>query len=96
MTAPRITTDHLNLILQQSVARYVRIPETTVTICCITLPSGFSLVGHSACVSEENFDADIGNKLAYEKASEKLWELEGYRLCVEVAEKAGRKAEDDK
>ncbi|HDV0574248.1 TPA: hypothetical protein RHH95_003675, partial [Acinetobacter baumannii] len=40
--------------------------------------------GFSACVNTENFDAEIGERMARgnaEKSAEnKLWELEGYRL----------------
>lgn len=36
--------------------------------------------GESACASPENFDAEIGKKIAYDNAREKIWLLEGYLL----------------
>ena len=44
----------------------------------------FLATGFSACVNAENFEAEIGERMARgnaEKSAEnKLWELEGYRL----------------
>lgn len=53
-------------------------PDTTVTICLITLESGFSLVGKSACMDPEDFNRGLGQKWAFEDAKKQLWELEGY------------------
>ena len=58
---------------------YIRVGKKT-TICCLTLKNGFEVIGTSACVHPANFDARIGNTLAYENAFNKLWELEGYFL----------------
>ncbi len=57
---------------------YARIAGTTLTICAIKMVNGFSVTGESACVDPEEFDWEIGQKFAYEKAYNKLWELEGY------------------
>jgi hypothetical protein len=35
-------------------------------------------------VSKENFDVEIGEKIAYENARNKIWELEGYLLQEKV------------
>lgn len=53
---------------------------TLLTFCVLVLKNGFTVTGESACVSPENFDADIGRKIAREKAVEKLWPLLGYEL----------------
>lgn len=42
--------------------------------------NGFTVDGTSACVSKENFNQEIGNKIARENAREKIWLLEGYLL----------------
>ena len=51
---------------------------------CILDGKFFLATGFSACVNAENFDAEIGERMARgnaEKSAEnKLWELEGYRL----------------
>lgn len=49
-----------------------------VTICCLTLRSGFKVIGKSAVLDPEKFNAEIGQKVAYEDAFNQLWELEGY------------------
>lgn len=54
-----------------------------VTVCVIRLVNGFSVVGHSAPISEDNFNEEMGKKIAYEKAIDKVWELEGYRVKSE-------------
>lgn len=51
-----------------------------LTICVIVLKNGFTVTGESACASPENFNAKIGQKIAYGNAREKIWELEGYLL----------------
>lgn len=67
---------------------YHRVPDTTVTICAITLKNGFTVVGDSACIDPENFDHSIGEQVAYNNAFEKIWQLEGYRIKSQLAEKA--------
>lgn len=55
-------------------------PGTTLTVCALTLKNGFTVVGESACASPENFDAEIGKRIAREDAKQKIWMLEGYAL----------------
>ena len=51
-----------------------------LTFCVLVLRNGFTVTGESACASPENFDADIGRKVARENAKQKLWPLLGYAL----------------
>jgi hypothetical protein len=51
-----------------------------LTFCVLVLENGFTVTGESACASPENFDAEIGLKIAYENARQKIWQLEGYLL----------------
>lgn len=51
-----------------------------LTFCVLVLKNGFTVTGESACASPENFDAEIGKKIAYDNAREKIWLLEGYLL----------------
>lgn len=39
----------------------------------------------SACASPENFDAELGAKIARQHAKDKIWALEGYRLKSSLA-----------
>lgn len=54
---------------------------TTITICNITMVNGFSFRGESACVDPENFDEEIGMRLAHKDAFDKIWAFEGYLLA---------------
>lgn len=51
-----------------------------LTFCVIVLRNGFTVTGESACASPENFDADVGRKIARQNAVNKIWPLEGYLL----------------
>lgn len=51
-----------------------------LTICVLVLRNGFTVVGTSACASPENFDAEIGRKLARAKALDEVWKVMGYEL----------------
>lgn len=55
-------------------------PLGLLTICVLVLRNGFTVTGESACVSPENFNAEIGRKVARQHAVEKLWPLLGFRL----------------
>jgi hypothetical protein len=56
-----------------------------LTFCVLVLRNGFTVTGESACASPENFDAEIGRKIAREKAIEKVWPLLGFRLRDELS-----------
>jgi hypothetical protein len=51
-----------------------------LTFCVLVLKNGFTVTGESACASPENFDAELGRKIAFENAKQKLWPLMGYEL----------------
>lgn len=61
-------------------AQYYVFPGSMLTVCAITLQNGFVVVGESACASPENFQKDIGERIAYENATKKIWPLLGYML----------------
>ena len=56
-----------------------------LSICILVMRNGFTLIGKSAPASPENFDAELGRKLAYEDALRQLWPLEGYALRERLA-----------
>ncbi|MEG6544801.1 Gp49 family protein [Acinetobacter bereziniae] len=95
LNAPRLTPDHIDskikaveYILPRDVCKRdngvevfdAPLPLQTLTFCILTLENGFTVTGESACASPENFDAEIGKKIAYENARNKIWQLEGYLL----------------
>lgn len=51
-----------------------------LTFCVLVLRNGFTVTGESACASPENFDAEIGRKIARQNAVQKVWPLMGYAL----------------
>jgi len=51
-----------------------------LTFCVLVLRNGFTVTGESACASPENFDAEIGRRIARQNAVTKIWPLEGYAL----------------
>jgi hypothetical protein len=51
-----------------------------LTFCVLILRNGFTVTGESACASPENFDADLGRKIARQNAIAQVWLLLGFRL----------------
>lgn len=47
--------------------------------------NGFIMVGKSAPTSPENFNAELGRKLAYEDCIRQLWPLMGFALRDRLA-----------
>lgn len=64
-----------------------------LTFCVLHLRNGFTVTGESACASPENFDAEIGRKIARQNAVAKIWLLLGFRLRDALASKAERKGD---
>ncbi len=61
-------------------AYYHVVPDTTMTICVLTLTNGYNVLGTSACVDPATFNKAVGEQIAYDNALEKIWDLEGYLL----------------
>lgn len=51
-----------------------------LTFCVLVLRNGFTVTGESACASPENFNAELGRKIARKNAIDKCWSLMGYAL----------------
>lgn len=60
-------------------------PLELLTFCVLVLNNGFTVTGESACASPENFNAEIGNKIARTNAVNKVWPLMGYALRNKLA-----------
>jgi len=78
LLAPRVTPDMVEEVIEGE--EYHVFAGTQLTVCCLTLRNGFTVTGESACVSPENFDADLGKRIARDNAKNKIWALEGYLL----------------
>lgn len=78
LTAPRVTPADIER--EVKACDYHVFPGTMLTVCCLTLQNGFTVTGESACASPANFDAEIGQRIAFENAKQKVWPLLGFRL----------------
>lgn len=90
-TAPRVTPADIeaNIAGEYYFTAGEACPRTTpehfqamdlLTFCVLVLKNGFTVTGESACASPENFDAEIGRKIARQNAIQKIWPLMGYEL----------------
>ncbi len=94
-TAPRVTPEHIESVISDcyyftaqdglmtanpDAAQYSPKSLDLLTFCVLVLKNGFTVTGESACASPENFDAEIGRKIARANAVQKIWALEGYLL----------------
>lgn len=96
LTAPRVTPDDIKANIasehyftaqdgkrgaaERGAAIGVYPELELLTFCVLVLANGFTVTGKSACASPENFDAEIGKKIAREDAIQQLWPLMGYAL----------------
>lgn len=78
LNAPRLTPALIDATIKSE--HYYRFPDTTLTICALTLRNGYVVTGESASASPENFDEAIGKRIARDNARNKIWALEGYLL----------------
>ena len=91
LTAPRVTPADIKALMDRIVYTFdVRPNGSTTTLAHAFLDGDFYLAtGVSACVSVENFDAELGKDIAIAgakaAAEDKLWELEGYALRKRLA-----------
>lgn len=56
-----------------------------LTFCVLVLENGFTVTGQSACAAPENYQQDIGERLAQKDAIGKIWPLLGYELKTELS-----------
>lgn len=62
-------------------------PLELITFCVLVLRNGFTVTGESACASPENFNAEIGRRIARQNAVDKVWAFMGYELKSKLASK---------
>ncbi|WP_423459986.1 Gp49 family protein [Ottowia sp. VDI28] len=71
---------HENAVHEHDAAGWLLGATQQLTFCVIQLRNGFTVTGESACASPENFNAEIGRRIARENAVNKMWLLLGFRL----------------
>ena len=84
LNAPRLSPADIDDVIVGE--NYYVFPNTTFTVCLLTLMNGFNVSGESAAASLENFDVEIGRKIAKDNARNKIWSLEGYLLKQKIFE----------
>jgi hypothetical protein len=85
--AKKVEKDYIDSRIVKSATVWTKFGET-VTICQITLDNGYSVRGESACVNAANYRQEIGEKIAYDNAFNKLWPLFGFDLAETQHKKA--------
>lgn len=78
LNKPRLTPEHIDSIIVS--ATYTSLPSGKKMICELTLKNGFTVIGEASVVSKENFNEQIGMRISYDNARNKIWQLEGYLL----------------
>jgi hypothetical protein len=81
----KVTPERIDEVIEKE--DYIHIEGSTVTLCVLTLKNGFTVIGESASASIEKYDLYMGKEIAYMKAKEKIWPLEGYLLRQKLYEK---------
>ena len=80
----RITEEEVDYMVENAEdIQFYHFQGTTTIVCLLTLENGFSIVGSGACINMADFDQNMGEEIALNKAKEQIWELEGYRRKVE-------------
>lgn len=100
LTAPRITPEDIeaNILEEHYInagsaianaeglqSYQTHVSVNLLTICVLVLKNGFTVTGESACASPENFDAELGRKIARQHAVSKIGPLMGYELRSKLA-----------
>jgi len=83
LNAPRLTPESVSNVIA---SEQYRVFNGVLTVCCLTLENGFTVTGESACASPENFDKELGEKIAKSNAINKIWAFEGYLLKQKLYE----------
>lgn len=79
LEAPRVTPAMVDDAIRET--DYTVLSDGRSTICLLTLDNGFTVRGESSCVSRANFNAEFGEKAAYEDARRKVWPFLAFRLA---------------
>lgn len=77
---PRVTSEMLDANIKET----AYLQHGLLTICVLTLQNGFMVTGESACADEENFDLDVGKRLAFHNARNQIWKFMGYELKTQL------------
>ena len=75
----KVTKEMIEGLIKE--VKYTRINET-MTHCQIVTDCGFAFTGESACIDPDNYNKEIGEKIAYENAYDKIWSHMGFHMLM--------------
>lgn len=79
------TTADRAMVGAEGYGQGLRVELNILSICILVMRNGFAVIGKSAPVSPENFNAELGRKLAYEDCIRQLWPLMDFALRNKLA-----------
>ena len=87
LTAPRVTLEALRARIKHTeIVKHITPAGGVLRWAVLTMQNGFSVTGEpSAAVSAENDNAEIGERLAIENATNRVWAFEGYLLKEQLS-----------
>lgn len=78
LNAPRLSPADVDAAIKGET--FTRLPSGKCLVCELTLQNGFTVRGEASVVRPENFDQEIGEKIARDDARKKIWPLLAYEL----------------
>lgn len=78
LSAPRLSPEHIDQVIVSKT--FTLLPSSKCLVCELTLKNGFTVRGESSVVSKENYNQEIGEKIAFTNARDQIWKLEAYLL----------------
>ena len=64
--------------MMENAEYYIQTQFDRCTVMTCKLPNGFIITESSACVSEDQYDFELGKKICKQKIKNRLWEMEAY------------------
>ena len=75
-TGGKISNDFIDRTAENATAHFAKIGQCT-RVCVLELQSGHEVVGYSQVLDPLNDVEEIGNKIAFERAKDELWQVVG-------------------
>lgn len=63
---------------------FTTLPSGKKMVCELTLKNGFTVTGEASVVDKENFVQEVGEKISYQRAFDKVWYLLGYEMQTKL------------
>ena len=60
-----------------------RVPGTAMTVCCIVLKNGFTVIGTASCVDARNYNEELSKELSFSKARDEIFHYLAFAVLDE-------------